>query len=347
MCKYRVQAYDPFGFKKLKDVWDKLYEGKDMTYFQSYDWYEIINSMIPLKGEVLYLVVSNGLQPILIAPLWILRRTFGFINKKGRYFFGRGGYTDYLNFIYKSFDPLALDAIFVYVRTNYGISRYFLECMPEYSASYQYIVRTKTVVKIHQSICVKLALPDSSSQYENMLSKHVRQNLRTAKNRCQKSGLVLTQTFYKETTDRLLIDNCKMIREMRLDLKTSRAKKQMSLMQKCRNNVERILKYQFPVYHVLDVHTQGWLLTITCQDELCAFFHGGYDMFRNSLVVMCAGVNPKFARYSPGLLSMYNQIKIFLEEQHLDSIDFTRGNEKYKYDLGGKDEYIYHVQFKV
>lgn len=213
--------------------------------------------------------------------------------------------------------------------------------------SYQYIVRTKTVVKIHQSICVKLALPDSSSQYENMLSKHVRQNLRTAKNRCQKSGLVLTQTFYKETTDRLLIDNCKMIREMRLDLKTSRAKKQMSLMQKCRNNVERILKYQFPVYHVLDVHTQGWLLTITCQDELCAFFHGGYDMFRNSLVVMCAGVNPKFARYSPGLLSMYNQIKIFLEEQHLDSIDFTRGNEKYKYDLGGKDEYIYHVQFKV
>ena len=44
MCKYRVQAYDPFGFKKLKDVWDKLYEGKDMTYFQSYDWYEIINS---------------------------------------------------------------------------------------------------------------------------------------------------------------------------------------------------------------------------------------------------------------------------------------------------------------
>lgn len=83
MCKYRVQAYDPFGFKKLKDVWDKLYEGKDMTYFQSYDWYEIINSMIPLKGEVLYLVVSNGLQPILIAPLWILRRTFGFINKKG------------------------------------------------------------------------------------------------------------------------------------------------------------------------------------------------------------------------------------------------------------------------
>lgn len=24
MCKYRVQAYDPFGFKKLKDVWDKI-----------------------------------------------------------------------------------------------------------------------------------------------------------------------------------------------------------------------------------------------------------------------------------------------------------------------------------
>ena len=30
-----------------------------MTYFQSYDWYEIINSMIPLKGEVLYLVVYS------------------------------------------------------------------------------------------------------------------------------------------------------------------------------------------------------------------------------------------------------------------------------------------------
>ena len=73
------------------------------------------------------------------------------------------------------------------------------------------------------------------------------------------------------------------------------------------------------------------------------FFMGDMICF----VVMCAGVNPKFARYSPGLLSMYNQIKIFLEEQHLDSIDFTRGNEKYKYDLGGKDEYIYHVQFKV
>lgn len=347
MCKYKIRAYAPEELGELKNIWNVLYEGVDMTYFQSYDWYEIMNSMLPSKGEVVYLMVSDDMQPVLVAPLWILQRTFKLINRRGCYFFGRGGYTDYLNFIYKTFDPGALEALFIHVKVNYGTDRYFLECMPEHSASYRYIVQTKAVMKSHRSVCVRLVLPDNVDQYDGMLSKHVRQNLRTAKNRCQKDGIVLTQTFHTETTDRQLIDSCKRIRETRLGIKTRNDRKRMSFVQNVRNNVERILKYRFPGYNVLDVHAKGWLLTVSKDDKTCAFFHGGYDTIRRCLVVMCAGLDPEYARYSPGLLSMYNHIKSSLDDKRFNSVDFTRGDEKYKYDLGGESKYIYHVQFKI
>ena len=76
MCKYRVQAYDPFGFKKLKDVWDKLYEGKDMTYFQSYDWYEIINSMMGsfIFGGIKWFTANTNCSIMDIAEnIWIYK----------------------------------------------------------------------------------------------------------------------------------------------------------------------------------------------------------------------------------------------------------------------------------
>ncbi len=38
----------------LKSDWLALEKGRDMSYFQTYDWYESINDVVPSHGKVFF-----------------------------------------------------------------------------------------------------------------------------------------------------------------------------------------------------------------------------------------------------------------------------------------------------
>ena len=77
-------------------------------------------------------------------------------------------------------------------------------------------------------------------------------------------------------------------------------------------------------------------MTAYIDGDLCAFFNYAYDEPHKRIVIMAAGTDLTFARYSPGMLLMYNFIKQCIQEGSYEEIDFTRGDEKYKFALGGK-----------
>jgi len=62
---------------------------------------------------------------------------------------------------------------------------------------------------------------------------------------------------------------------------------------------------------------------------------------------MAVGTNEQYERYSPGILLMYNFIDYIIKNKMYTVLDFTRGNEKYKYSLGGKDHFIYNFRLMV
>lgn len=81
--------------------------------------------------------------------------------------------------------------------------------------------------------------------------------------------------------------------------------------------------------------------------HLRAFFNYAYDLDGKRIRVMAAGTDLDFARYSPGMLLMYNFIIDSIRNGVLKEIDLTRGDEKYKFSLGGQLKHNHTILFKI
>jgi CelD/BcsL family acetyltransferase involved in cellulose biosynthesis len=55
-----------------------------------------------------------------------------------------------------------------------------------------------------------------------------------------------------------------------------------------------------------------------------------------------SGYDPAYAHYAVGLMSKTLLVRDAIEAGR-SCVDFLRGDESYKYDLGGKDKQVYRV----
>jgi CelD/BcsL family acetyltransferase involved in cellulose biosynthesis len=55
-----------------------------------------------------------------------------------------------------------------------------------------------------------------------------------------------------------------------------------------------------------------------------------------------SGYDPQFSSYAVGLMSKALLIRDAIESGR-SCVDFLRGDESYKYDLGGKDQQVYRL----
>ena len=163
-----------------------------------------------------------------------------------------------------------------------------------------------------------------------MLSKNSRQNLRTASNRLQKDGKSLVFNDDDKQADR---NRCLEIRESKLAVKYA----EFSLIRKYKYRIINRLRYAFPSFTPITHYSDSKLMTAyDDESNLRAFFNYAYDPSGKAIRIMAAGTDLDFARYSPGMLLMYHFIQKAIQEDKLLKIDFTRGDEKYKFALGGK-----------
>lgn len=346
MGNYVVRKYGPKDLCLLKNDWLLLENGKDMSYFQTYDWYVSINDVVPEIGEVVFFEVIDKGKVILIAPLWILKKTYLFINKRGVYFWGRDGYSDYLNFIYSEFDGKALDALFVYIQNNYGVTQYYLEFLQEGIDVVRYLEKSFSPNKKDSFNYAAISLPDNVNEYMSILSKHSRQNLRTAYNRMVKDGLSFKSSILEKEIDGKIRKKCEEIRKQRLPFKKQTERKQWALKTKVHMFFDDKLRIHFPYKSVVEVEKNGNLLLVTHGDEVAAFFYYGYEEHKKRVVVMTAGTNIMYARYSPGFYFMFQQIKSWIEEKTVEVVDFTRGGEQYKFFLGCEKIPVCNMSFQ-
>ena len=61
--------------------------------------------------------------------------------------------------------------------------------------------------------------------------------------------------------------------------------------------------------------------------------------------MMGVGIDEQYSWYSPGILSVIEFIQSCYETEKIRYIDFTRGDEKYKFIVGGKTHYIHSLSF--
>jgi CelD/BcsL family acetyltransferase involved in cellulose biosynthesis len=66
-------------------------------------------------------------------------------------------------------------------------------------------------------------------------------------------------------------------------------------------------------------------------------------LFEDRIMVYNSGLDPEAYRLSPGIVLMAHLIRRAIEEGCFRIFDFLRGDEAYKYDLGGTDTYVHRL----
>ena len=66
--------------------------------------------------------------------------------------------------------------------------------------------------------------------------------------------------------------------------------------------------------------------------------------YQDEVLLYNSGFDPEYGYLSAGLLLTADLIKQAIE-QNKKIFDFLRGNERYKYDLGGKERNLYKISF--
>ena len=187
-------------------------------------------------------------------------------------------------------------------------------------------------------MCAHLVLPDSFERYKDLLSKNTRKNLRLAYNRLKTDGKDIKVVCDDENAD---MERCSYIRNARLRKKNSY---QVSFLNKIKSYIYKKLAISFPecVQHQEDKNAH--ILSVYCDGLLQMFFCYGIDALHRKVVLMTAGVEEQFARYSLGVIGLYEFIQYLIEQGKIDEIDFLRGGEHYKYALGGVNHTIADVE---
>lgn len=329
----------------LKPIWKELEKGQDMTYFQTYDWYVMLSKIWDINEpwmETTLLLVSEDKTPVLIAPFIIIKRTYHLVNKKGVYFWGRNGWSDYLNLIYNRFDNNAAEAVIDYVKKEYAIRRFVFEQVRESTAFYSYVSENTKHTLVGLTNCVALQLPSSVDDYQKMLSKHARQNIRTANNRAVKDGITFRFCYDDEGVDKEL---CRTMRQNRVVAKRKAVYGEMNFIHKLTFRIKEKLLFHYPEYLPFYADTNSKMLTVYDGDTLCGFFNYGIDKHHKTIVLMAVGTNENYLKYSPGILALYSFICLKIEEKNIECLDFTRGDEPYKLALGGNNFIIRNLFF--
>ena len=341
---YSLAFYKREQFHMLEKDWKRLERGGDMTLYQSYDWYEMLNKVyLPQDSsnyESVYITLKRNSDIVVIAPFWIILHTFKIVNKKGVYFIGRSGWSDYLNFIYAEFDAEGMIYLMEKVAERYKIHRFCLESFKENVKSYQFLRTYRGSRELGTGLSVAFRLPQTLEEYSKKLSKNTRQNIRTAHNRQKKDGKDLRVLIDDKFVDR---NKCWEIREERFNQKFQK----ISRLRKIKYFIMRKLTFQFHSFLPFYTFPEGHFMTSYYGEELCSFFYYFLDTLHRQIIVIAAGVNSKYSKYSPGITSLFDFINYHIDVGDIDIIDFGIGDEKYKYSLGGQNQFTNGIEILI
>lgn len=359
MRNYSIKYYSLDTIHELEHNWLYLQKGFEMTYFQQYAWNSMLAAMSWPKNrhyEVVFAEVDSDNQPLLIAPLLMMKDNSYHNKPKGCYFFGDQGWSDYCNLIYKDFDADAVDFLFNSLKTKYGIGRINLSNLKEETSLYGYLIKMGKVVKDDVTVCVSLDFPSSVEEYNQLLSKSARQNIRTARNRAAKDGLSLEFCHDEQYTD---VKEFLLYYQRRAEERDRKAVQTMSrgggifalhvLAHFFRSLYHKLTDFFAPEYTPFEDDVNSHFMTIRNAEngELMAGINYGISTNRGEIVVMAVSLNEKYKRYSPGMLILYDYITAQIQKQELYTIDFTRGQENYKYVLGGAAHNNHSISMEI
>lgn len=194
---------------------------------------------------------------------------------------------------------------------------------------------------LNPTTCVAIHFNSNDySEYYSSLSKHQRQNVRTAYNKLGKDGISFRIVKYSKLPAGLWQKCIRMYEQRMLGHWGGRE----SLYSTVRIGFSLLRKrYENPMNYVIR-HTddKAWFV-LFFGDEPVAYMAGLYTYDHESFIVPKLSVSEKYLSYSPGIVMLNESIKLLLNEG-VCVCDLATGDEPYKYAMGGVEHYTYSCE---
>ena len=185
--------------------------------------------------------------------------------------------------------------------------------------------------------CVRIPLDkENYDGYYRSLAKHQRQNLRTAYNRLDKESISFSlEEIAADSLPRKLKKECEALYEERKATKYTPG-----------SVIKRIYtKITKPVFRIMTEIESGSFLILRLNGRPAAVMAGAYTKEKDEFVVPVLFSNAEMLRYSPGIL-LINEAAKELIGKGIGSLDLARGEEPYKYAMGGVAHRNYTLTFR-
>lgn len=337
---------------RLRDAWLFLQEGTDMTAFQQYDWYITqetsfrSNRARKLLGHIKYFLFLDDGVPVLIAPMCIQKRTiqigpYGY--QKGIYFLGMRGYSDYLNFVYREMDDQLLAFALGKIAEEVGQTGFVLTQIPEKAESLRVLKELSPISTqiVGSENCVKLEVPESPEQFFSKFSKNLISNLKKQRNKYRNNDFEIETELYEGViTDPAL---CVQIRDVHEERYANKNKGNRRI--KLSQIINSIKKPLDETTHAMENNKANWLLVGRNKGQIIAYLYGLKDA--NAIRIMQLGFLEEYAKFMPGIITFLKFLTTNYERFAGTTIDFTRGEERYKYEIGGETHAIVDIHIQI
>jgi CelD/BcsL family acetyltransferase involved in cellulose biosynthesis len=181
-----------------------------------------------------------------------------------------------------------------------------------------------------EEVSPRIRLPGSWDEYLMALGKKNRHELRRKRRRLEDAGgWTITET-HGDTLDQELQTF------FELHARSTRAKADF-LTQDVRSFFSHLCAH---------LEEEGWLSlrTLVFEGKPLAAVLG--FIYRGTLLLYNSGYDPEYNRLAPGFVLMSEEVRLAIEAG-LTEVDFLRGNEKYKYDLGATDLPLVHLTVEL
>ena len=322
------------AFASLRDEWIDLEtraanDNIFLTYTWQHAWWEDLGDGGDRQLDIV--VFRDGGRLVGIAPSY-QEKTGGFTLVR----FGGGlEVTDYLGFM---------------VEPGYekAVGRAFLErCLsqPGLVMDFHYLRGEGVTVKAitaaaadldrrfsveDEEVSPRIELPPTWDEYLVHLNKKNRHELRRKRRRLEEAG---GWTIAETSAETLAGDL-----ETFFDLHAASTRAKADFLTE---DVKRFFR------HICShLEEEGWLSLRSLVFEgkplaaVLGFVYRGRQLLYNS------GYDPEYNRLGPGFVLMSEEIRLAIEAG-LTEVDFLRGNEKYKYDLGATDQSLVHLTVEL
>jgi len=243
--------------------------------------------------------------------------------------------TGHLDFIYEEgISNEAFAQTFTLLRSELKGTKLFLNKISERSKLNDYLRANYTYTK--KGICINVRFGSDFEAYTKSLSKNMRRHIRNMYNRLEREAVHWDVEVIINTpiTNGMKGEILKVYNDRAVEKNLNRL-----------GWLFKTVRHHFNPITVSAAKMEGNFNTILRIDNELAAFSSGYVTNDNSTIISPRGaMNSKFSKFSPGLLLDIETIKWLTRNTQITNLDLSRGNEEYKYALGGEEHYNYYYE---